>query len=384
MAAAVSPGPASVRSGGGELRALTGLRIVAAAWVVLFHFHFTALPGMAILVDATGPLITTGALGVDLFFVLSGFVIAYTYLDRLGPALRVGAATQFVWARARRLWPAYALVVNVFGLWIGARLYFGRDDQIAFQAVQPEVGLRAWVEQMFMVQLWDRPFFDGASWVGSTWSISAEWLAYLLFPVTALVFYRLRNLPRVALTLGALLLMAPIAWAYLRVGHPYFPWSWLVRILCGFGAGVLTLLVVRRIDPTARVRRAASRLATATAVFIGAGLCLGELLGPGRGGAVIVLFPVLVGALALADRGVAQFLSAPPMVYGGRISYSLYLVHIPIFEVYWLAMAYLPELHQPTLTAHLVGAGVLLATVPVAQLLYRMVENPCRHRPVSA
>ena len=99
-----------------------------------------------------------------------------------------------------------------------------------------------------LVQLWDSPFFDGASWVGSTWSISAEWLAYLLFPVAALVFHRLRDLPVALLAAGSLALMTPIAWAYLLTGSPYHPWSWAVRVLCGFGAGVLAHLVVRRLQ----------------------------------------------------------------------------------------------------------------------------------------
>jgi peptidoglycan/LPS O-acetylase OafA/YrhL len=93
-----------------------------------------------------------------------------------------------------------------------------------------------------LVQLWDSPFFDGVSWVGSTWSISAEWLAYLLFPVAALVFHRLRDLPVALLAAGSLALMTPIAWAYLLTGSPYHPWSWAVRVLCGFGAGVLAHL----------------------------------------------------------------------------------------------------------------------------------------------
>jgi peptidoglycan/LPS O-acetylase OafA/YrhL len=366
--------------GTGELRGLTGLRIVAAAWVVLFHFHFTPMPGVADVVGALGPLITTGALGVDLFFVLSGFVIAHTYLDRLGPTLRVGPTARFVWARACRIWPAYVLVFNLFGIWLVARLVLGNDGDIAFQAVQPQVDLGQWAAQMFMVQLWDQPFFDGASWVGPTWSISAEWLAYLLFPVAALGFFRLRRLPAAVLVLGALALMSPIAWAYVTTGNPYFPWSWLVRILCGFGAGVLTHLAVRRLRGGSAATRRASAVAVVVPVLIVVGLLVGERFGEGRGGAVIALFPLLVGALALADRGPAILLSSRPAVVGGHLSYALYLVHIPMFEIYWLAQRYVPWLAGDTTAANLVGAAVVLATVPVAALIYRVVEEPSRRQ----
>ena len=178
-------------------------------WVVLFHFHFTALPGVAEVVGLLGPLVTAGALGVDLFFVLSGFVIAYTYLDQLGPALRTRVTARFVWARLCRMWPAYALVFHLFGIWLVFRSVAGSDGEIAFQSVQPELDAGEYLQQLFMVQLWDDRFFDGSSWVGSTWSISAEWLAYLLFPVAALGFFRLRRLPAVVLAAAAVALMAP-------------------------------------------------------------------------------------------------------------------------------------------------------------------------------
>ena len=113
----------------------------------------------------------------------------------------------------------------------------------------------------------------------------------------------------------------------------------------------------------------------------GRGSCAGELAGPGRGGAVLVAFPVLVGALALADRGPATWLATPAMVYGGRISYSLYLVHIPMFEVFWLAQEHFPQaLGRSTDLGHVVGLAVLLATVPVAGLVHGVVEEPARLR----
>jgi peptidoglycan/LPS O-acetylase OafA/YrhL len=363
-----------------ELPVLTGLRMVAAAWVVLFHLHFTPLPGVAAAVRMLGPLVTAGALGVDLFFVLSGFVIAYTYLDRLGPRLRVDTTLRYLWARASRLWPLYALVFHVFGIWMLARLIVGPGTEVAFQAVQPVLGPGEWLEQVFMVQMWTSPFLDGASWVGPTWSISAEWLAYLLFPLAAPLFFRMRGLPIALLVAAALALMAPHAGAYLLLGTPYYPWSWAVRILCGFGAGVLTYLAVRRLDSSARTRRAASALAVVAPLAIAAGLLTGERVVPGSGGVVIVLFPLLVGALAVADRGPAMVLSSPRAVRGGHLSYALYLVHIPMFEVYWLALRMVGWLGPDTLLAHLAGLAVAIATVPVAALAYRLVEEPARRR----
>jgi peptidoglycan/LPS O-acetylase OafA/YrhL len=118
------------------------------------------------------------------------------------------------------MWPVYALVFHLFGLWLLARLVLGSDTDIAFQGVQPVLSVGQWVQQVLMVQMWDDPYLDGASWVGSTWSISAEWLAYLLFPAAALVFFRLRNLPVAVLGAAAVALMVPIATAWVAWATP--------------------------------------------------------------------------------------------------------------------------------------------------------------------
>ncbi len=314
--------PRATRAGDGtaprpaEFPALTGLRIVAAAWVVLFHFHFTGLDGVAAAVDVFGPLVTAGALGVDLFFVLSGFVIAHTYLDRLGPALQVAPTARFVWARACRIWPAYAVVFHLFGIWVIARLVWGSDDRIAFQAVQPVVSLPAYLQQLVLVQLWDSPFFDGASWVGSTWSISAEWLAYLLFPVAALVFHRLRDLPVALLAAGSLALMTPIAWAYLLTGSPYHPWSWAVRVLCGFGAGVLAHLVVRRLQGSASGQdgRACDRSSPAS-LMVGA---FNFSSNPAACTTPAIATPVTIAAISLGRHLLCTIMSPPSCVGVGK------------------------------------------------------------------
>ncbi|WP_344024271.1 acyltransferase family protein [Pseudonocardia kongjuensis] len=386
------PGPGDTRAdrvepavtgGRAEVRALTGLRIVAALWVVAFHFHFTPLAGVGMVNDWLGPLVTQGALGVDLFFVLSGFVIAWTYLEQLGPRLRMADAGGFVWARAARMWPAYAVVLHLFGIWLVARALLGGTDEIAYQAVQPELSVGAWLEQVFLVQMWTQPYLDGASWVGPTWSISAEWLAYLLFPLLAVVFFRLRNLPFVVLAAGSLLCVAPLAAAFVVVGSPYYPYSWLVRILGGFSAGVLAMLAVRRLrerpaGTTAATAAAASSVATFTFAAIPFVLLAGGVAWHGLHGLTVLLFPVLVGALALADRGpVHRLLSRGPVVHGGRISYALYLVHIPMFEVYWF-LSDSGVVPTGGATGHLIALTVFVGTLPVAHLLYTLVERPAR------
>ena len=79
--------------------------------------------------------------------------------------------------------------------------------------------------------------------------------------------------------------MTPIAWAYLLTGSPYHPWSWAVRVVCGFGAGVLAHLVVRRLQSDGRacerVRRWASALAAALPPAVAAGLVAGSWPVPG-------------------------------------------------------------------------------------------------------
>lgn len=370
----------------GEVRALTGLRLFAAAWVVVFHFEFTPGTGFVEAVEQVRAIVGVGSLGVDLFYVLSGFVIAFTYLDRMGPKLNAQLSRRFIWARVSRVWPVFAVVTNLFGLWLLAKLTLG-DGDIAFQKIQPELSFTSWLRQMFMVQMWSQPYFDGSSWVGPAWSISAEWAAYVLFPLTALVYYRLGRLPGGVLAALAVLTVTPIAVISGVTGNPYFPYSWLVRIGVGFTSGVLVYLAIRHVPLTDRVRRAASWATVAVLAAIVAGLFVGDSMigmreGDGEhGGMVMVLFPVLVATLALSfGRGPARLLSTDWAVHGGRISYSLYLVHIPVFEVIWTLMIRYRFIGPDTPGGVALAFAGLVSVFVAAHLLWRFVEEPARQR----
>jgi len=362
----------------GEIRALTGLRLFAAAWVVAFHFQFTPGVWLSNALTYVRPVIGPGSLGVDLFYVLSGFVIALTYLERLGPRLSLRSASAFLWARVSRIWPVFVVLTNLFGVFLLAKYLWGASGHLTFQTVQPELTPGLWLLQMLMVQLWTQPYIDGSSWIGPAWSISAEWLAYVLFPVTALLYFRMAKFPKWLLGLLAVVIMLPMA---LLTGKPYFPYSWLLRIGAGFTSGVLVYLTVRHVRLTERLLKGAATLAAAMLAMIFVGLLLDGGMGDGsQVGIVLLLFPILVGALALSPGcGVARLLSSEWTVQGGRISYSLYLVHMAVFEVVWTAMLHCRATIGVDTPQSIVLALVgLVAAFVAAHLLWRYVEEPAR------
>ena len=370
--------PAALR---GEVRSLTGLRIVAALWVVVFHFSFTPGDAYTDVWEPLAPIVHTGALGVDLFYVLSGFVITLTYLDKLGARPSVRGAVAFWWARICRVWPVYALVTVLFGGWLLYKSTRVTDGFLAYQTVQPDLGVGSWLQQLAMVQLWSRPYADGSSFVGPGWSISAEWAAYVCFPLLVLVLWRVRRAPAVVLGVLAVACMIPFAYVCYTRGNPYYSYSWLLRIGFGFLAGAFTCLTVRRIRVTPRVERVAAGIAALAVVEVLIGLWWGWWRGQGAGeygGVVVLVFPVLVGALSISRHGLSRVLSTGPMVHGGRISYSLYLVHIPVFEIFWTYMGWTPRIAPGSALGTFLVPHLLLVALLLAHLAYVHVEEPAR------
>jgi peptidoglycan/LPS O-acetylase OafA/YrhL len=361
-----------------EIRSLTGLRIVAAMWVVCFHLSWA--PGGAYVRtwEPLLPLIRHGMLGVDLFFVLSGFVITLTYLDKLGPRPSARGAVTFWWARICRIWPVHAVVTGLFGIWMAFKAFHG--DPGVYQPVQPVADLPHWIEQMLMVQMWHRPFIEGSSWVGPAWSISAEWAAYVAFPVLALVLWRLRTAPPLVTGVLAVGCMLPVGVLSTLEGALTFPYAWALRIACGFAAGAFMCLTVRGISRTERVDRIATRVAVLATVEMLIMLWAdSSKQGSDNSGALAVIaFPVLIGALALSTRGPSRWLSTDAMVFGGKISFAMYLVHIPLFEIAYTLMKWYPRLDQGTGPGTFILPHLLAATWLVGYLVHRFVEEPAR------
>jgi peptidoglycan/LPS O-acetylase OafA/YrhL len=362
----------------GEIKALTGLRILAAAWVVLFHFRPLLSAAAPTLSAALAPVLDCGAQGVDLFFILSGFVLTWNYLDKMGRSWSARAAVRFLWLRLARVWPVYLVTLHLAALWIIFTLNVGHVPS----PNADQLTAISYVRQILLVQLWFQPYFDGSSWDGPAWSISAEWLAYLLFGLLVLVIFRMALVTRArGLMWLAFASSLPPVLLLLASGQFYTPWSWLPRIVMEFTAGALAAAAVGRLRPTDRARRCAGYLSALLAAAILGILYLfaAHPLTTVRddGGLVDVLFVPLVVTLTVGVGTLPRLLSTRPLVYGGQISFSLYMVHELVHTAWdWVAEQF--GLTLPGYLGKLVVIGPLAIAVGAAILLFHLVEEPAR------
>lgn len=377
-----------------HLAAITGLRAIAASWVVLVHFRGAieaVLPAFA----SARTITNAGFLGVDLFFVVSGFVICHRYLATMGERFRRKQVVEFLTLRVARLVPVHLFMLCVVGLayWASGRMGLNSRPQGLFSP-------GSFAENVLLVHGW---FNQRLSWNEPSWTISLEWLAYLAFPLLALLLFRVRN-ARNAIAAGGLLFVfayAPIVLQGMGALHlPDFGGGvlgvGLLRILAGFVGGCAAFIVARAWQ-TARGgnhRYARARwsvlVSLITILFV---ITLARVLpsdeeggGLGEDGhllwLVTPLFAALVGLVG-ATRPRDTWLGSPLMVRAGLASYSLYMTHtIVIFVAVGICFGGVNEAFDVRAMPAVGGAafvvGTLLACSLVAWLTWRFIEEPAR------
>lgn len=344
----------------GEIKALTSLRGIAAMMVVLTHFSATAEQHSASPIPS---LVPHGYLAVDLFFVLSGFIMAYTYLADF-QARGIRAFADFLLKRAARIIPLNTSAVMLV-------LFAGLVSQ--------------WVLSRNVVYASNNPIMDGmcnllmlqglglgVNLNAPSWSISTEFAAYLIFPVLLpLMFARRVVIPYVAVGV-CLATLGGVAASHSRLGLATSSIEGgLARCFTEFTIGLATYRTVSH--PGVRARLAPDGVAAAAIVCTLALLFL-------RVDMLVALFvPLLIGSLACNRGRVAQVFAARVPYFLGVISFSIYLLHAP-FRPFYLEV--LRAIHPAPLPAPLAMAAALvgsLLVLPFAWAGYAIVERPGRH-----
>ncbi|HTX50677.1 MAG TPA: acyltransferase [Caulobacteraceae bacterium] len=341
-----------------NLKPLTSLRFFAAMWVVLYHYW----PNLAVAGMPT--LVAKGYLGVECFFVLSGFILCHVYLAAFEDG-RFHYA-DFLWTRLARIYPMHLATLVGVGLLGGLALAAGL-------AVDPNVvALSALPANLALVQAWG--FAPVAGWNHPSWSISAEWFAYLLFPAFALAAVRLRRRPGLAVLGAVALTCALYAWFPLLSGisltSATIAWGAL-RIVPPFAIGCALFLLWR-------THEAKRRASLAGAAIFGA-LALSSARFEAPDALTVAAFGGLIISLAQASRAGSRVGSNSVAVYLGEISYSIYMVCIPwqlIFVNLATRFLHLPSKHLPLA----LWVIYVAALIPLAAVAHHLIERPSRER----
>lgn len=329
---------------------IDGIRAIAVGLVVVFHFGLV-------------PLGKAGFIGVDIFFVISGFLITRIVTGALErDDFSLGG---FYLARIRRLYPA---LVTVLAGYLVAGWFLFLPDLYA------ELALEAALSQLYVVNFhfWRSVNYFGLHADGvpllHMWSLAVEEQFYIFYPLVLVLLHR--HARRHLLPILAACMLASFALGWFATG--WKPWAafyllptraW--ELLAG---GILALVLARHRPPPALVRIAGP---------VGLALIALTLALSGQGFAFpgwFAALPVVAGvALLLSgerpDAAVSRILALAPMVWLGRISYPLYLVHWPVLIV---LRNVLPEV---SLDWRLTG---LALSVALAWAILRLVETPIR------
>ena len=200
-----------IRVANSEIPALTGVRALASWWVVFYHLQPALLTLTPSLAPWLGGLARGGDKGVDLFFILSGFVLSLNYNDRFRrPELK--SYGRFLWLRLARIYPVHLAGLAVWGAFLVINVLVRHADTRG-----EYFGVCSLIANLFLVQAWWIPM--KMSWNYPAWSISLEWLAYLCFPLFIRKVAGLRNIvATVGLPIALLCMTGPLVVRYPDAG----------------------------------------------------------------------------------------------------------------------------------------------------------------------
>lgn len=334
----------------------------ARRFVVLDFYRFVAALGVFIFhlktIDQGISPAWNGSYGlfVDMFFILSGFVISYSYpSDTRG----VRAYSRFMIRRIARIYPLHLLALLIFVLLIG----FGLDRSARSTPLD-------FLYNLTLLQAWG--VTDHLSFNSPSWSISAEFFCYLAFPLLMLL----------ARKVSPLVLAAIVAALYLILAHGHLPiWQersqmyganfdyGMLRALPSFLNGILLAILFRLSRPYRQKRVVFAGIA----LFGISVLVLNVFAKPDL---AILLFSCAILLTAVGESAFARFPGARLLGRLGNTSYSIYMLHdallIAIFKPLWTALGLRPD--QFGLFAL---ACCAILTV-IADRTYAYFENPAR------
>ena len=352
---------------------LTPLRGIAALWVVVFHFQETI---MKFVLPAHTQLVAKGYIMVDLFFIMSGFIICHVYQDSFRFGFSNENFRQFTVARFARVYPLHFItLILCIVLFVPKWGWDAVDDP------------KAIITNVFLIHSFG--IHKIFTWNVPSWSISAEWWSYMIFPFLVIFLYRKKKL-----AIGLLIIFVVLS--YLGIIYWIPRKSWMdptqpalhnLDSTFDFGylrglAGFVTGMLLYKAYESGIVRKIFEKDITAVLIIAATIFCLHIGL---NDGSCIILFALVVCVFAMNNQRMHSLCNNRFAQYLGNISYSIYLVQFfPLLPLFYLNIK-LPGVvygKEATTTTFWIGAGYCLAYIIIligfSSLSYFFVEKPCR------
>jgi peptidoglycan/LPS O-acetylase OafA/YrhL len=333
------------------MTSLDGVRGIAALAIVMFHYDIFFLPqaGLSHFVPGVG----RAYLAVDLFLLMSGFVMAYVYGHAMASDWRT-YWLEFAKARFARIYPLFAFTTLAMVIAVAASGMPLRFVAFSSQSL---------VLQPLMMQSW----FPGLSWNYPSWSLSTEALAYVVFIFSAGPLLRGRYPSQIAVCCLAVLAgLSIVHGGSLNFFHGV---AALLRMLSEFTLGVVLF-----------------RLHSSKASFAGKwpGVIAAALIGLAvlvrQDSVVVAALGCLICYSVGAKNAVSKVLNSRPAIALGNWSYSIYLWHVPVHYTVMAALAGNghPVSHLGASSARLLLGATILAVIALSAVSYPHFEMPMR------
>lgn len=327
-----------------NLRALTGIRGIAALFVVMYHYTHPIPP----------VFFNNGYLAVDLFFILSGFIMTFVYGGKIEKGITVTDYSKFLYHRFARIYPLYLCIL----LFMISYMYFTGKNINEFH-VSTNIIL---MQGLF-----------GGSLVGASWSVSVEIVAYILFPAVCFLVMRYKTLSVPLFCICFLgLYYLPIANEFHGNGplDIFYGFPSVFRGVLSFFMGVCIFIATNNSQFKIIKKKYVGDI-----VFI---LIVFTLYFKGFDLIYVLLCGVLISCLYHGSSVTQYALASRPMHFLGEISFSLYLIHLILNnlfkkEIYDFSMKISGDhVYSPVMI-------MLMMALFISTITFYTIEKPARN-----
>ena len=365
---------------------LTPLRGIAALLTLIFHIDLLFGNGGGLLLKLQdSKMINKMYLMVDLFFILSGFIMFHVYGTWFEKGVNTTDFKKFTIARFARVYP-----LHLFTLCYTIVLFSitGRLGIPEVPVIQIENSIFSIFTNLFLLQSMN--FHKWFSWVHASWSISTEWWMYILFPFLVVPFAKFNPLGRAIATAACVLGYAIITvWLIplvtfppeipfvkpivadltINVGYQYG----FFRCLFGFVIGMMIYKSYQSNFLKKYLSNGYSLLLLTFGFLICLHFAIPDIFS-------VLFLPFIILSVAYGSQGINKILNTAILQKIGDWSFSIYLVHQPVFYTLGAFIFYFKIPLQFDIFAAWMSAFVLIGLVLlVSYLTYRFVEVPARH-----